>query len=257
MLRLYQEHMMSATPDSQASIEWRESPQSEAGGFPDPEPEDSPSQADDGETPEDDERFNWFPDDEEPEPDVSAGDTAPTEVEQVLVADPDPEFHIREIPGGAGHGPARAYGYIAIATALGAQAELTEGGTRSTGAHPLIVTVQSDDETFARINDIYDEVAPVAEQTAAVKRDEARKSGQPLKSYELSLLSRAVLAGFPQGAASALREPGTTRPRPLREATRARLVDEHSYRSAVSSGRAWAHRNLSAASREEHHNSAA
>jgi hypothetical protein len=152
--------------------------------------------------------------------------------------------HVREIPGEAGHGPARAYGYIALAQAFGASASLTSGGTRSTGAHPLQVTVTADAATFERINSTYDEIAPVAERVAAEKRAEIRKEQPVGGSYELALLTRAVLAGFPLGAASAFREPGTTKPSPLREATRARKVNNEVYRAAVASGRAWARRSL-------------
>lgn len=157
------------------------------------------------------------------------------------------EVHIREIPGAAGHGPARAYGYIAVAQALGVQAELTAGGTRSTSRNPLQVTVNATDDLFRRVNVLYDEIAPAAETVAAEMRSAARKEQKFNGSYEISLLTRAVLAGFPQGAASALREPGTTVPRPFRESTRARLADEAAHRSAVVSGRAWAERNLLAA----------
>lgn len=157
----------------------------------------------------------------------------------------EPETHVRQIPGGAGHGPARAYGYIAIARALGAEAELTRGGTRSTSRNPLEVTVRAPEAIFERVNSLYDQVAEVADKVAADKRAAARKAGTQFKSsYDVNLLTRAVLAGFPQGAASALREPGSTRPLSLREATRARLVDEHAHRSAVASGRAWAEKNL-------------
>ncbi len=242
-----------ASDAPELSIEWRESPQSEAGGFPDPEARNRPFFEPEPYLPPEP---IPEPEPEEPEEDAPAGDIAPPEVEQVLAADPDPDFRVREIPGGAGHGPARAYGYIAIATALGASAELTSGGTRSTSRNPLIVTVRADDDTFSRVNEIYDAVAPEAEGYAALKRTEARRSGSVQGSYEVSLLTRAVLAGFPQGAASALREPGATRPAPFREATRARLSDEHAHRSAVVAGRAWAMRNLPAARREESHSAA-
>jgi hypothetical protein len=154
------------------------------------------------------------------------------------------ETFIREIPGAAGNGPARAYGYIALATAMGAQAELTAGGTRNTSRVPLQITVTADAETFAQVNDLYDEITPVAEATAAEMRAEARKEGSVTASYDVSLLTRGVLAGFPQGVASALVEPGTTKPAPLREATRARRADERAHRRAVVSGRQWAESNL-------------
>jgi hypothetical protein len=168
---------------------------------------------------------------------------APLTQEQDITAGSE-ETHIREVPGSAGHGPARAYGYIALAQALGAQAELTAGGTRSTGKHPLQITVHASAELFGRINDLYDEIAPVAEKTASEMRLEARRNGSAVASYDISLLTRAVLAGFPLGAASALREPGTTKPAPLCEATRARKADEQAYRSAAAAGRKWAARNL-------------
>lgn len=254
---------MSATPDVKEdqldAPQRRGDPLNEVGGHPDPEAEVEGAEAEEAEGSEPEATT------ETDQPDVSAGEEAPLTFSETegdsaseLGDDPEPdeagERFVREIPGGAGHGPARAYGYIAVATALGAEAELTEGGTRSTSRNPLKITVRADPETFRRVNDLYDEIAPVAEQAAAVKRDEARKSGRPLKSYEMSLLSRAVLAGFPQGAASALRAPGTTRPAPLREATRARFVDESAHRSAVALGRAWASRAL--AQREEAHTAA-
>jgi hypothetical protein len=212
---------VSATPDEELNVATKEPPQIEAEEV--PEEDASPSQAD-----------------------VSAGEDPPPEVEHVPVPDTQADVRIREIPGAAGHGPARAYGYIAVASALGVQAELTEGGTRSTSARPLRVTVHADPETFERINDLYDTLAPEAERVAAARRTEARKDGR--RSYELSLLTRAVLAGFPQGAASALREPGTTKPVPFREATRARLIDSDTHLSAISVGRAWAVHNLVPAS---------
>lgn len=228
---------MTATPldpeNTDEHLAARESPQSEAGGSPEPETE---PQAD-------------------IEPDVSADEStppSPAETESDSASEPEPtesddstESFIREIPGGAGHGPARAYGYISVAVALGAQAELTAGGTRSTSRNPLQVTVQADPETFSRVNEIFDEAYPVAEQTAAARRAELRKSGRAIRSsYDVSLATRAVLGGFLQGVASALREPGTTRPAPFREATRARLADEGQHRYAISAGRAWARREL-------------
>lgn len=261
---------MSATPESDEHLAARGGPLNEVGGLPEPEADG------DGEWPEVEPVAPiWEPGDPDPREedeqaeDVSAGDAVPppdSEPEGDSVSEPeaDPESepesdveveaYVREIPGGAGHGPARAYGYIAVAVALGAEAELTAGGTRSTSRNPLQVTVRADPETFAKVNDVYDEIAPVAEQTAAAKRDEARKSGRSIKSYEMSLLSRAILAGFPQGAASALRTPGTTRPAPFREATRARFTDDAAHRSAVALGRAWAARTI--AQRQDAHSAA-
>lgn len=157
---------------------------------------------------------------------------------------PEAETHIRELPGAAGNGPARAYGYIALAQALGAQAELTAGGTRNTSRVPLQVTVTADAATFAKINDLYDEIAPVAETVAAEMRSKAREEGRVTASYDVSLLTRAVLAGFPQGVGAALRQPGTTKPASFRDSTRARRADEEAHRSAIASGRAWAKSNL-------------
>lgn len=253
---------MSATPDTELDehLAARGGPLNEVGGLPEPEADG------DGEWPEVEPVAPiWEPGDPDPREedeqaeDVSAGDAVPPpdsepegdSASEEPESDVEVEAYVREIPGGAGHGPARAYGYIAVATALGAEAELTAGGTRSTSRNPLIVTVHADPETFAKVNDVYDEIAPVAEQTAAAKRDEARKAGRALKSYEMSLLSRAVLAGFPQGAASALRAPGTTRPAPFQQATRARFTDDAAHRSAVALGRAWAARTI--AQREESH----
>jgi hypothetical protein len=234
---------MNATPLDPENIDEhlaaRESPQSEAGGSPEPT------------------KFSFrrtntggqYVNQSESDPDVSADEStppSPAETEGDSESEPEPtESFIREIPGGAGHGPARAYGYISVATALGASAELTAGGTRSTSRNPLQVTVQADPETFSRVNQIFDEAYPVAEQTAAARRAELRKSGRAIRSsYDVSLATRAVLGGFLQGVASALREPGTTRPAPFREATRARLADEGQHRYAISAGRAWARREL-------------
>jgi hypothetical protein len=158
---------------------------------------------------------------------------------------PELETFTRDIPGSAGHGVARAYGYIAVAKALNVEAELTQGGTRSTGASPLQVTVTAPLPLFERINDVYDIIAPEAESHAASVRAAARKEGRAFKgSYDVTRLTRASIAGFVQGAAATLREPGTTRPAPFKDATRARLVDEHAHRSSVASGRAWGVRHL-------------
>jgi hypothetical protein len=245
---------MTATPHGPETIEdipeRRAEPQSGAGALPDPGADLQEPQADvepdvsaDESTP---------PDLSEPEGDSASPDPEP---DPETESDPGTESFIREIPGGAGHGPARAYGYISVAVALGATAELTAGGTRSTSRNPLQVTVSADPATFSRVNEIFDEAYPVAEQTAAARRAELRKSGRAIRSsYDVSLATRAVLGGFLQGVASALREPGTTRPAPFREATRARLSDESQHRYAIAAGRAWARRELQgeAVSEEDH-----
>lgn len=156
---------------------------------------------------------------------------------------------IRMISGIAGHGVARAYGYTVIAAALGIRAELIEGSTRSgrTGLRVAVYAPENGDESLpGRLDSLYDDIAREAETVAAEKRAQMRReSGQPLAGYEVNRFTRAVLAGFAEGAARMLRTDSALRPAAgYRTGSRARSIDEKAHSAGMRAGRAYAERAL-------------
>lgn len=160
-------------------------------------------------------------------------------------ADRAPDF-IREIDWTAGHGVARAFGYITLAAAYGVKAELLKGGTHS-GRIPLTVAVyapentENGEEILDTVNDIYDVLAAEAEKTARDKREAYRKTdAEPLQGYAVNRFSRAILAGFLQGAAGVLKTERALKTESYRLGTRARAVDENAHRTGLNAGRTYA-----------------
>lgn len=150
---------------------------------------------------------------------------------------------IRDIPGTAGHGVARAYGYIALAAAYGAEAELVEGSTR-TGRGMLRVAVYATPEAADEIDRMYAALAPAAEDAAGERRAQARKDDRMPAGYDVNRMTRAVLAGFLAGAAGVLKTDDALKVPAYKTGSRARVVDDPSYRAGVRLGKQYAEKNL-------------
>lgn len=153
---------------------------------------------------------------------------------------------IREINGIAGHGVARAYGYITLAAAFGAEAELVDGSTRS-GKAGLRIAVHEPqhggEQVLDQVDDLYARLIAEAEKTAAEQRAAARHDEnlrQHIAGYETNRFTRAVIAGFLQGAARVLKTEQAIRPAPYKNASRARVIDEHAHRIGLRAGAAYA-----------------
>ena len=186
---------------------------------------------------------------------AQAQDEDVREQEDVTEPEPGPEpeprapDRVQEIDGTAGHGVARAYGFIALAAAYGCKAELIEGSTRSGSKMKLKVAVYAPDgiedaeQALDIVASMYEVLAPEAEKFTKERRDHVRHeedSAGVLAGYEINRFSRAVLAGFLQGAAGVLKTEHAIKPPPYRLQTRARAVNEAAHRSGLSGGRAYA-----------------
>lgn len=116
----------------------------------------------------------------------------------------------QEVPATAGHGPARAAAYLAIAEAFGAVGTIS-GSTRSTGPEEGVYLNLKvpDAEDVRKLEDIFNDVSLQMEDAARVRRAKARdefKAEGTLaqNTYALNLASRSTMVGFGQGVASAL-----------------------------------------------------
>lgn len=116
----------------------------------------------------------------------------------------------QEVPATAGHGPARAAAYLAIAEAFGAVGTIS-GSTRSTGPEEGVYLNLKvpDAEDVRKLEDIFSDVSLQMEDAARVRRAKARdefKAEGTLaqNTYALNLASRSTMVGFGQGVASVL-----------------------------------------------------
>jgi hypothetical protein len=168
--------------------------------------------------------------------------------------------HQKELDAAGGHGVARAYAYHALATALGAEARLTQGTTRSTSGQPVTVEITaSADAGFTRLEELWEQVSKAAEDFAARRRSEIRKEQKqaqaagsaPANSYDITRATRAAIEGFAQGVAGEIRTGDAVRPAPVQAATRARAVDERTLRAARHAGREYARKHVLAAAPPE------
>lgn len=149
-----------------------------------------------------------------PEPPAPVNPPAPSDPPEDSKETVDPTAswptHIEEVPATAGHGPARAAAFLAVAEAFGATGHI-EGSTRSTGSDEGVfahLRIPSKDDIRV-LEDLFSSATSAMEDAARVRRAKVRdelRAASKLDSatYTLNLAQRSALVGFGQGLATVL-----------------------------------------------------